>query len=210
MPFFRKTLVAFGVVLAFSGAIVALASNLAIESEPDFETVATEEFPNKLDVSGYFYQGDKLMLYFPRPNPEFFRDSYISIPVEITDPNGDEAEFEVVFERVGGSQYPLSCSQIKLVKNNSLIVNNPPDVVGGEVSYPGLYKGHVKVDPQKVSWYWTGPTKEIELAKEVVKKEYPYRSILPIGIVLIILGASVSILAAKSAERKPQSRRKKS
>lgn len=207
----RKILV-FSIVLVFAGVIITLASNLATEKyEGDYITVATVQFPTQLEVNGIFDQNDLLLLFFPRPNPKegFFPDSTITVPVEIIDPNGHKAEFEAVFKLMGvPPQQHISLNQIKLVRNEaSLIVDENSDLIGGVVSNSGEYKGRVNVSPQMVPYYWTGPLKELYFYKQLLKREYPYWGILPIGIFLIAAGTLLAIWGIKGSKRKVAKRK---
>jgi len=191
MKLIRALLLACSVILVLGGLAVFAISNSVIE-KPHNDEVAS--VGNQYEVSGVFDRYDKLLVYFPRPNPEVYPDSSIKIYVEITDPGKNKTVFEIQFGRMFGQPAPPN---ITLVSNEgSLIVSEPPlTEVGGIVDYPGAYVVHL-------SEYWGGPPTTLTLYKEIVDKEYPYRNIFPVGLVLVIVGASLFILGAKRPKRK--------
>lgn len=198
----RKAFVALGIILLFAGLIVASVSARVSENKQSF---LVHESKDSWETSGHFEKDDKLIFTFS-PTPlegESFPDGggNATIYVEIVDPYGNKTVFKVVFSRVGGYPAPPKFSVVS--NEGGLIVSEPLGEIGGIVCFKGYYLANI------TTRNWERP-RTLQLHAEIVEKEYPYLSILPVGITLIVVGGSLSIWGAKSSKRRLRSRMKKS
>jgi len=190
----RKYVVAFGIILLFVGVVVSSASN-SFNERTEQSVVAEEQWK----AAGYFDKDEKLVVYLSKPTPEFFPDHTASINVSVVDPAGNKSVFLVEYQNgVGFVNVTLYSS------SNGLIVDENILEVGGITTQSGNYTA--LVDEQAAYLYVTAPP-TITLIQETVERDYPYRSILPVGIAIIVFGASLSIWAAKSSKEPRKKRR---
>lgn len=189
----RKYLVAFGIILVFAGVIVSSACNSFKE-----RTEQSEVAEGLWEASGYFDSGEKLVVYLSQPTIEFFPDHTATINVSVVDPAGNKSVFLIEYDKnYGFVNITLDSS------SNGLIVDENSVDLGGIVNLSGNYTALVA---EQASFLYgeAGPT--VDLYKETVERDYPYRSMLPVGVAIIVFGASLSIWAAKSS-KEPRKRR---
>jgi len=190
----RKYVVAFGIILMFAGVIVSSACN-SFEERTELSEVAE----GRWEASGYFDSGEKLVVYLSQPTIEFFPDHTATINVSVVDPAGNKSVFLIEYKKgVGFVNVTLVSS------SNGLIVDEHSVDLGGIANLSGNYTALVA---EQASFLYgeTGPT--VDLYKEIVERDYPYRSMLPVGVVIIVFGASLSIWAAKSSKEPRKKRR---
>lgn len=191
----RKRFLAFGIILLFVGILVFLSCN-----SPTERTIVSQVAPpeKQWNVTAYFNKYEKMIVNLGVP-PEFHPDGLTNVTVTIVDPSGGKSVFLATYHSStwGYIKYTLNSS------DNGLDVDDPTTSIGGVCNYSGNYT--VQVDEQFSYLYDGAP--QISLSKEIVEKEYPYRSILPVGIAIIIVGTSVSIWSAKSSKLAQRSRR---
>jgi len=198
--FVRKELLAFGAILVFVGVLVSSASTSSIE-KLDYPIVAEAE--GQWEVSADFNESEKLLVDFLPPKFGeyiFPNGDKAVVDVEIFDPDNNKTEFRITF-------YPRRYPDFELLSNDGgLTVNEPIEGVGGVTRLNGLYTA--RIDEFASIYYDGGPPGHLSLHKEVVEREYPYRSVLPIGVALIVAGASLSVWA-KSSKRTQRLRKKR-
>jgi len=209
----RKALVALGIIMVFAGVIVTSASAIPTEKS-ERSTVATAP-RNEWEISGRFNGGDKLSVEFNPPNLDelLVPEPTLKLLVEVADSDGGKTVFEVEFKRGFGGNTILNNVTV-VSKEDGLTVSDPPTEVGGIVPYTDDYLANITT--RKTARYITPREEEywapsnLRLVKEVVHKEYPYLlPILPIGILLMVVGGSISFLGVRSSKRKLRSRKKK-
>lgn len=210
----RKAFVALGIILVFAGVIVTSASTIATEKS-ERSTVATAP-RNSWEVSGRLNEGDKLSVEFNPPNLDelLVPDPTLKLLVEVTDSHGGKTVFEVEFKRGFGGNTLLNNVTV-VSKEDGLTVSDPPiQEVGGTVPYTDDYLANITtrktaryITPTEGEEYWA--PSNLRLVKEVVHKEYPYLFGLPIGILLVVVGGSLSFWGVRSSKRKLRSRKKK-
>ena len=196
----RKASLALGIVLVLVGIITCSASNSPMEKLDYPEVKGAKE---GWEVSGHFNAGEKLLVLFPPPAwGEYIipNGDKATVDVEIFDPDNNKTEFRITF-------YPRRYPDFELLSNDGgLTVNEPIEGVGGVTRLNGLYTA--RIDEFASIYYDGGPPGHLSLHKEVVEREYPYRSVLPIGVALIVAGASLSVWA-KSSKRTQRLRKKR-
>ena len=192
----RKGFSVFGIILLFVGILVFLSCN-----SPTERTIVSQVVPPKKqwNVTAYFNQYEKIIVNLGVP-PEFHPDGVCNVTVTIVDPRGGKSVFLATYRiNWGYIKYTL------ISTDNGLDVDEPLPSISGVCNYSGNYTAQVD---ERFSYLYNGPP-QISLSKEVVEKEYPYRSIWPAGIAIIIVGASLSIWAAKSSKPAQRLRRKR-
>ncbi len=195
-----KASLAFGIIILFVGVLICSASNSSKENPGEIPV----GIQNGWETSGYFDERNELLVWFTAPKKDMVPDGWQVVVVDIFDPNGGKTRFVVsfkngVFDHINVSSY-----------DGGLIVSEPPTGVGGLTQCSGNYTACIdpEANPLASLYYPQGPPK-LELLKLVVEKEYPYRSFLPVGIVLIVVGISLSIWSRRSLKRKRRRREKK-
>lgn len=184
----------------FVGIIVFSISNKPVEKT---DLVLLDDVKKEWDVSGNFSKGEKLLVMFPPVDWDgiVMNGKEAIVDVEVFDPYNDMTKFRITFERQGGASIELKSSE------GGLIVEEPIEEVGGLTVYDGLYRAHV--DERAVYVYNMGPIPWIKLYNDVGKKEYPNRVFMPVGIVLIIVGVSLSVYSAIEPKRTRRPQRKR-
>jgi len=209
----RKDLVAFGIILMFAGVIVVSISTNPVERS-ERAIVAEAPVNNRWEVSAPFNKGEKLSVEFTPPNLDevIVFDHTLKLVVEISSSQAGKTVFEIEFKKIGDKTV---LSNITLVsKDDGLKVSDPPIEVGGIVPFTDNYLANITTrknarytSPGKGE-YWV--PENLRLVKEVAYKEYPYLFVLPIGILLIAVGGSLSLWGSRrSSKYKPLSRTKK-
>ncbi len=184
---------AIGIILAFVGVIVTSVSvTFAQYSDPVFLTDAPV---GSWEIEAHYEKNDKILVYFNPPNPDMYPDPTPMIFVEVIDPFGKKAVFNVTFPE---SRPP----EVSLVSNEGgLIVSDPPQELGGIVVYTGTYTANITTRR-----FWTPQGLELHRARA----SYPYRFVWPIGIAVIVAGCSLSVWGSRSVERKLKPRKRNS
>jgi len=207
----RKAFVAWGIILLFAGVIVTSASAVPTEKS-ERSTVATA-LRNEWEISGRLNEGDKLSVEFNPPDLDelLVPEPTLKLLVEVTDSHEGKTVFEMEFKRGFGGNTILNNITV-VSKEDGLTVSNPPTEVGGIVPYTGDYLANITT---RKSARYSMPREEefwapsnLRLVKEVVHKEYPYLFVLPIGIMLMVVGGSLSFWGVRSSKRKLRSRKK--
>lgn len=199
----RKAFVALGIILVFTGVIVASVSTMPTEKS-ERSTVATAP-QNSWEVSGRVDEGDKLSVEFNPPDLDelLFPEPTLKLLVEVTDCHGGKTVFEMEFKRGFGGKTVLYNLTV-VSKEDGLTVSDSPIEVGGIVSRTDDYLANITTRR-----FW-GPPSNLRLVTEVVHKEYPYFFVLlPIGILLLVVGGFLSFWGARSSKRKLRSRKGK-
>jgi hypothetical protein len=190
----RKYLAAFGIILMLAGVIVSSACNSSKE-----HTEQSAVAKGQWEASGYFDKNEKLIIYLSEPTREFFPDTIATINVSVVDPAGNKSVFLIEYKKNVGFV------NVTLDSNSSgLIVDENSLETGGITNLSGNYTALV-AEQASLLYGETGPT--VDLYKEIVERDYPYRGMLPVGVAIIVFGASLSILSAKSSEEPRKKRR---
>jgi hypothetical protein len=209
----RKAFVVLGIILLFAGVIVTSASAIPTEKS-ERSTVATAPL-NEWEISGRLDEGNKLSVEFNPPDLDelLVPEPTLKLLVEVTAvSHGGKTVFEMEFKGGFGGNTVLNNVTV-VSKEDGLAVSNPPTEVGGIVPYTDDYLANITT--RKTARYITPSEEEfwapsgLKIVKEVVHKEYPYLFVLPIGIMLMVVGGSLSFWGVRSLERKLRSRRKK-
>lgn len=197
----RKALLAFGVVLVFAGVLVSLWSNLLVEK---IEASLVSRVEDRWEASGVFSEGEKLFVDWEPPKWE----ERIPLPagdhalyyVTVLAPLQDDGETNLTV------RFYLSGDVNVTVSSSGGLSNFSSTVIGGVAQCSGTYV--VRMDKTARFYYLGSPPSYIQLWTETVKTDYLYLGALPIGVALIVAGASLSIWAAKSSRYVSKARRK--
>jgi len=184
-----------GIILIFAGIIVSSYSNMAFE----VKTVQTPGVTvyNKWNVTRYFTKGETLILDIPPPKPNLFGGvPYGGFNISIVAQNGKETVF----------WYEFSDGTVKVkVKSNdgALIVNESSSMmyVTGVTAFSGNYTAYV--DKSAMVFYNRGPPSYLTLKSMIEKTslEYPYRDLLPVGILIMAFGSILIFLSFREPKR---------
>jgi len=183
----RKAIVAIGVLLLFLGVFLLGISRIAVQSTPDFPTVAkttSNADTNSLNVSGNFARDDIFKLFF---TPNYKRPDVASqdngVFLDFTDPSGNTVNYEVAITIEGGNPY---------------LEGQFPT---GFVNQTGIYT--LKAFSYGYGMY----LRSLELQKVVEKPPlYPYYYLLPASFAIVIGGTGASLWGAK---KPPQPKRRR-
>jgi len=179
----------------FAGVIVSSACNSFKE-----RTEQSEVAEGPWEVSGYFDKGEKLIVYLSTPTAEFFPDHTATINVTVIDPADNKSVFLIKYEKnYGFVNITIDSS------SNGLIVDEDNLDVGGIANLSGNYTA--LVNKHAAYLYKAETDATITLYKETLERDYPYRSMSPVGVAMIVFGASLSIWAAKSSKEPKKKRR---
>lgn len=117
----------------------------------------------------------------------------------IIDPNGRKAIFTVDFEYVSP---PFSEGHVEWhpavlrEKDPEMALTETPGVIGGIATMSGNYTGRVEF------MYIVLPFDSLRLEKEKIVLEYPYSSLFPAGIPVLVLGCIIAFLGTKKPRKK--------
>ena len=180
MKVWRRELFGFGSLLIFAGIIISSYSNMVVEMK-NIETPTVKEVYHQWNITGYFNEGEKLLLELPtNPEPPY---EYGGFNISIVNQFGNGTVF--YFEFVEGGKIKVSV----LENNGALIINEEESLfsVSGVVSSSSNYTAYV--DKLAMAWY-KGPPRFLSLKKviEEINLEYPHRGLLPFGVLLLFLG----------------------
>jgi hypothetical protein len=201
----RKAFLVLGIILLFSGVIVASASTMATETQ-DYPVVATAP-SGSWEVSGVFNKNEKLIVDFTPPDMQqlMIPEPSLIVLIEVTGPYGSKTIFQEEFAQGVGMQSGTYIKNLTVITNeDGLIISDPLNEVSGNVPYTGNYSANITT---RRLW---GPPTLLTLKKEVIHREYPYLFVLLIGIPLAVVGGSLSFLSARSSRRKLRPKIKKS
>jgi hypothetical protein len=200
--FMNRSFVVLGIVLLFTGVIVASASTMATET-PESSIVKTTT--NAWEISGLFGENEKLLVDFTPPNMEqlIIPEPTLKLHVEITGPYESKTVFELEFAQRGFEGATVLWNLTVVLNENGLTVSDSMDEVGGIVPYAGNYSANI------TTRRWWGPPASLTLHAEVVHKEYPYLFGLAIGMPLAVVGGSLSFYSVRNSKRKLRSRIKR-
>lgn len=198
----KKYFLAFGIILVFVGVIVASASSLTKEKDPQYEIIA--ENGGDWEIEGNFVKDDNLVLSYTHPNLELWPDILVKVEIWPAEHYDNRTVFQIGYNKTLG----YDTTTIKVVsKGGGLTVEDVEGIVqeiGGTVTYSGYYWANFTTRPTAY-WEKASPTLEVK----IVEKEYPFLFVLPIGIGLIAVGTSTSIWGMKASKRKLHYEREK-
>ena len=192
----RKYIVAFGIILIFIGVVTSSVSNSYTE-----RTVDSTVSHGYWSTSGYFDINQNLSVQLSPPNAQFILIGMGTFNVTIIDPADNESVFTVRSRNVEGRQVLSNVTVVST--SNSLTADVINLGVGGIVHQSGNYT--VIVD-KKATYLYPKVPPDVTLTKETVKRDYPYRGILPVGIGILVFGVGLSIWAAKSSGKSGKKR----
>jgi len=182
----RRDLLALGLFLLFLGVVFISASRVTVKLEPlekwvVVEDVRVEEPASSLVVEGHLAREDRYRVYFvlapPSPGP-FSLDT--TVLVNLTDPNGYMESYYIPIER----------------EDLMLFLKAPfPE---GVANYTGTYK--VRAEAILGVFFNYLSLQKIELVER--EPQYPYGTLLPVGIAILLGGVGISILGAKISKRR--------
>lgn len=193
----RKTLLALGIILAFIGVLVSSISSSPTEKPKELPVQPQEK---QWNITGYFHENEKLIVDLGVPTAEFIPNGKVNVTVTIVDPTRETSVFLVTYYH----QYKIFTNYILNSSSNALHVDEPPAFVGGVVQREGNYTA--QVDTNEASWLYPDAP-HLGLKKEILESSYPYRNLLPLGVALMIGGASLSTWAARYSKSTRRARR---
>lgn len=198
----RKWWMAFGVMLVLVGILVSSWSN-SFKELTEIELV--NEAEDGFEVSGNFTAGEKLYVKWEEPDWEILRNGeYVVYYLTVIGPQPEDGETNFTVKLYSppkkGANVTVSSRGGGL--NSCFTGQTFP---GGIVQYSGEYVARLD---EIARWYYRGsspgrgsPPGYISLYTEVVRREYPHRSVLPVGIVLMVVGVPLAVWAAKSSQK---------
>jgi len=193
----RKTPLALGIILVFTGVLVSSISTSPTEKSKELVVQPQEK---QWNITGYFYVNEKLIVDLGVPTAEFIPDGKVNFTVTIGDPTGETSVFLLTYYH----EYQIFTKYILESSSNALYVDEPPTFVGGIVQSEGNYTA--QVDTNEASWLYPDAP-QLGLKKEILERSYPYRNFLPLGVVLIIGGTFLSIWATRFSKSTRRARR---
>lgn len=201
----RKVILGIGFLLLFIGTIISLAYNFQVEKVKATPGERAGLSVWKYNVTGFFNAKnitdgkivymEILYLELPPPKEEFFTP--IPFNVSIYAPDGSETVFRV--NLIGDPQFYYY--EYTLLKNDGglevEVIGGEAAILGGNVTQTGNYTAQLD---SAAKFIYGDPPSRLILFKEIREHytEYPYRTFLPLGVVLIFAGAGLSIFAIKS------------
>lgn len=218
----KKAFLGLGVILLFIGTIAfsisvsvdELESNQLVTEEKDLavQMVHPTGRPTpigKWEISAQFDKGEELFVLFKSVNPEnlIIDHGLTIVDVNITSPSGGNTTFRVLF--TDSLQPDVNITLWSKDNDSGLIVSDPVEGIGGVAEYDGLYTATVYTIYPHLIYPPDGTLAWLSLYKTIVEKKYPYFTVLPLGIVLVVAGATLSIWGAKSSKKPTRLRRKR-
>ncbi|TET62505.1 hypothetical protein E3J49_08115 [Candidatus Bathyarchaeota archaeon] len=207
----RNLHLSLGIIILFFGVIVFSVSNQFTETDfIEVEGSRVENAPyGEWETSAQFAGGERLFVAFAMPNMEFVPNGEqvsATIWVSIIDPEGGNTTLRVDFKNPSAPRLNVTLES----KADGLTVGElrggfygaPPDI-GGVAKYAGNYTAIVYTFgiAMAEAYYYRPDGKLPRLAFWVFVRTYPYGVFLPVGVVLIVGGASLSVWAAKTSKR---------
>ena len=207
-----------GLIVTFTSLVLISASNVSNQkSDFTWETIKTES--NAWLVSSNFTEGDKIALaVYPASDwYQFMEPAIPDVPfihkfvfVNITDPHGNEATFEITYVREVGSS-SLFVYNVSLPIPNGIGIQadeNLQSRIMGKVMYTGQYVAKV------VGGLPPGGSPPLELTllkeNELIVIEHPYVQYLYPAIVVFFMGIVLSFWSAKTRKHKVLAKRRAS
>jgi hypothetical protein len=200
----RKAILGIGLLLLFTGIIISLAYNFQVEKVKATPGEQAGLSVYKYNVTGFFNAKtfsngklvymEKLYLELP-PTKEYFTP--IPFNVSIYAPDGSETVFRVNI--IGDPQFYYY--EWTLLKNDGglevEIIGGEAASLGGNVTQTGNYTAQLDI---AAKFIYGDPPSRLILFKEIWEFyiDYPYRSFLPVGVVLIFAGVGLSIFAMRT------------
>lgn len=192
----KKALLGLGIILLFIGIVTLSMSYSVEESEKNLLVKREEDLPvGEWRISARYNQSENLLVFFRPPKREGIPDSAAIIDVNITDPEGGNTTFRVVFWKNGDTDINLTSN------DGGLAVPDPLEGVGGTTKYEGLYTVYAYTYLPLYYYPPNGTLPSFELYKVVVERKYPYHGFLPVSVGLIAAGAILSIWGTKSSKK---------
>ena len=187
----RRNVLVSGIFLTFLGLVFIVASNIAVQPKPLWETEVLDETrpdqpADSLSVQGDLSNGDMFAVGFTITTPPGIVHADAAVLVDITDPDGHNSTYEI----------PIGLSPEGKPRSMSPF----PE---GTANKTGLHKVYAR-------GIWFVRLDSLVFEKKIPKEpEYPYRMLLPVGIAAITGGVGTSLLGAKSSRpRKMRSKRR--
>lgn len=216
----RKWLVALGVFLLISGAVIANSGNPNPTPRVTNQLVAFTE--RSWEVSGFLNKNDKMVvelwqgLDWPEgnfePDPDGSGSALLAVYVTVSDPppNNTSSRFEVLYARRSGegSGPLLGLWKVNVTRSGGLDTSLLWDAnhttlagIGGITQYEGTYKAEVDslYPPREYS-----PTR-IEIRKGVLIIDPPNNSSLQAGVALAVIGAILSLFGLLASKHRRSS-----
>lgn len=200
----RKFWLFVGVVLLVAGVVVSSWSQQFIEYP---EPVQVSSAENTYEISGTYEVGEKIFVDWKSPDWEeigvaipngewvIYYITFLAPP-----PGNGETNFTVKLFNSGGVDVTVTSS-------TGGLSNFTSNLIGGVAQSNGEYT--VRMDELGKNYHNNAPPAYMRLWTETIKREYRQLDALPIGVALIVMGAPLSIWAARSSKRTSESRKKK-
>jgi len=212
----KTWILTFGMVLLVIGLILMSGSNIQQQSYKEQEIKREVE---KWSISGNFTKGDNMTVAYRQgsdwhqppfePSTDYIPVNYKALYIEITDPNGNITEFEVILVLPYEESSLLTIFQINVtIDGGGLIFEENPKKIGGIVQYNGTYK--IEIPSEWGIFPSQSPPSYLLLFKYVLVTKYPYTYLLPVGVPFGIVGLTISIWGIKSSKRKIRQDKKRS
>lgn len=216
-----KPLLALGVVLIIAGGLLVYGSS-PFKAQSRVTQVLVKDVTAQSSVSADLQKGDGIVVEvrygtnWARPpyetdtwNPQLpILDAFL----EIRDPTGNSTEFDITYTPSGStlSLWNLSVTRENLSGLNTTVLYNQMlhtyDGIGGIVGYNGTYKV-VLTDTWPTK---TDPPAYLGVYKGKIVTEYPYISLLPMGVATGALGAVTLFFGLRNPKPKPPLRKRSS
>jgi len=208
----NRTLITIGILLVFIGLIVFSYSRTTVEKITTQPLGITR---NKWSAScnkKNATEGDMLIINVV-PEKDWYQlaeieNKYLKIKVNITDPLGNVTEFEAYYVKAFGKPTKLLPWNFSVIFNNGkLKVNENPDGTVSEIGGITKLGGNYSVEVAPIGCL--KPPTTIEIFKEIKNYEQPWIFLSPIGVSLIVIGASCSVVSFKKKLRRRRFLKKK-
>jgi len=190
----RKNVLGTAVLLIFAGIIFISSANIPVE-----EVIVNREEVNHVDgqwnITAWFNEGEKLLLLpAPPTGTSPIWGAYFNI--SIVDPHGNETIFRLEFP----TAWEINLSVVK--NEGGLEVNKDSPYLGGITQYEGNYTAFV--DKAAMLWYGGGPPTYLTFYKEIEERQttYPYRILMPAGIVMVFTGLCLPLWTVIKGRKK--------
>ncbi len=219
-------LLALGLIFIFSGVIVTAFYNVSGEKYVHKSTY-TEH--NEFEVSGYFAEGDKLVLYIEPDQRETNTFNWVyfaqedlppnlveevhdlTVQVEINNTVGQRTVIDLVYvtypDWSGGATLGLYMAYTNSSTGGLIDLGEDPEGVKGIVETNGTYTARI-ISPEILLKFNSTPT-TMSLKRFVPQNFYPYRDMLPVGIALIGFGGFSAFWARKQRKKQRLLRKRK-
>ena len=217
----RKIPLSVGCIILFAGIIIFSSANYAIETPENQLAERVKDLPyGQWKISKQFDRGEKIFVAFAGPKLIDIPNGVPAIAtiwINITDPTGGNTTLRADFRVNLVTKNPelnitLESESEGLIVDKSKLgtSNDSPENLGGETQHDGNYTAYVYTYGIAMARYYYPPNADLprlDLWRIVLKKEYSFGNLLPVGVALIVGGAFLSIWAA-STKQSYKSRRK--